>query len=115
MIRISTLMVAVLLLSGSAAYAEEDQNSANWVMPGCRAFAAPSPPLRKRDISVGGVCTGAVWAVRYLDTAVCSPLQATADQAVRVVAAYIDARPARLHENFYLLAQEALRAAWPCR
>jgi len=29
--------------------------------------------------------------------------------------AYIDSRPARLHESFYALALEALRNAWPYR
>jgi hypothetical protein len=30
------------------------------------------------------------------------------------VVKYIDDRPARMHENFKVLAIEALRAAWPC-
>jgi hypothetical protein len=33
---------------------------------------------------------------------------------VRVVVAYIEARPARVHEDFRNLALEALREAWPC-
>jgi hypothetical protein len=39
----------------------------------------------------------------------------TTGQEVRVVIAYIDARPARMHEDFRSLALEALRAAWPCK
>jgi len=39
----------------------------------------------------------------------------TRGQTVQVVMAYIDSRPARLHESFYALALEALRNAWPCR
>jgi Rap1a immunity proteins len=35
-------------------------------------------------------------------------------QRVRVVIQYIDSRPERPHENFFDLAAEALRAAWPC-
>ena len=38
----------------------------------------------------------------------------TIDQGVRVVVAYIDARPERLHERFASLAFQALIAAWPC-
>jgi hypothetical protein len=34
---------------------------------------------------------------------------------VRVVIAYIEARPSRMHENFDLLALEALRTTWPCK
>jgi hypothetical protein len=36
------------------------------------------------------------------------------DRLVQVVATYIDARPARLHERFEILAAEALHSAWPC-
>jgi Rap1a immunity proteins len=36
-------------------------------------------------------------------------------QIVLVVLKYIDARPARLNEDFRLLAAEALVAAWPCK
>jgi Rap1a immunity proteins len=39
----------------------------------------------------------------------------TREQAVRVVIAYIDAQPAWMHENFGVLALEALREAWPCK
>jgi Rap1a immunity proteins len=35
-------------------------------------------------------------------------------QGVQIVVKYIDARPARLQENFNKLAAEALRQAWPC-
>jgi hypothetical protein len=40
---------------------------------------------------------------------------ATNDQLVRVVVAYIDARPERMHESFAVVALEALQAAWPCK
>jgi Rap1a immunity proteins len=45
----------------------------------------------------------------------CLPNGVTQGQMVRVVAYYIDARPARQHEDFTQLTIEALRAAWPCR
>jgi hypothetical protein len=41
--------------------------------------------------------------------------EAINSQAVRIVVQFIDARPARLHERFTLLALEALTAAWPCK
>jgi hypothetical protein len=43
------------------------------------------------------------------------PDKVTLSQEVRVVIAYIEARPARMHEDFDSLAHEALQAAWPCR
>jgi Rap1a immunity proteins len=45
----------------------------------------------------------------------CVPDRSTVGQAVRVVVAYIDQRPERMHEYFEVLALEALRRAWPCR
>ncbi len=42
------------------------------------------------------------------------PATGTRGQLVRTVVAYIDARPARMHENFGVLSLEALRTAWPC-
>ena len=43
------------------------------------------------------------------------PPGVTNSQKIKVVIAYIEARPARLHESFVDLALEALRAAWPCK
>lgn len=49
-------------------------------------------------------------------TGVCIPAgEVTVNQQVRVVVAYIDARPNRLHEDFRILALEALKDAWPCK
>jgi Rap1a immunity proteins len=45
----------------------------------------------------------------------CVPPTATIGQMVRVVVKYIDQRPERLHEQFTVLAYEALKAAWPCK
>jgi hypothetical protein len=38
----------------------------------------------------------------------------TDSAGIRVVVQYIGERPARMNENFKILAIEALRAAWPC-
>jgi hypothetical protein len=65
-----------------------------------------------------GVCLGevvGVWHAAAWSGWVCSPPGAINDEAVRIVIQYIDARPARLHEDFALLAAEALKVAWPCR
>jgi hypothetical protein len=43
------------------------------------------------------------------------PEKLTLMQLVRGVIAYIEIRPARMHEPFAALALEALRSAWPCR
>jgi hypothetical protein len=45
----------------------------------------------------------------------CVPKEVTVGQQIRVITAYIDARPNRLHEDFRELAWEALKDAWPCK
>jgi hypothetical protein len=45
----------------------------------------------------------------------CVPDRSTVGQAVRVIVAYVDQRPERMHEHFEVLVLEALRRAWPCR
>jgi hypothetical protein len=46
---------------------------------------------------------------------ICSPQNVWREQRIRVVVAFIDARPARMHEDFRQLALEALMGAWPCK
>jgi hypothetical protein len=104
----------LMALTVGAATAQ-DPFSANWMFPGC-----------KEDISGGtreaykqGLCSGIVGAMIFVLPAVrggCAkiPPGVTIQQGVRVVVAYIEARPNRMHEDFKVLALEALRAAWPC-
>jgi Rap1a immunity proteins len=108
-----------LALTVTAAVAEPDLNSANYLLPFCRGFGdlKSSVPFEQ------GRCAGIVSGIAYMGSAVeassrvCLDIQATvtSGQDVKVVVAYIDARPARLHEPFARLALEALRAAWPCK
>ena len=98
--------------------AGDEADSANFVMPGCRDYIA-SPG--KENLLQQGVCIG--WVAGLFDVVnlfggtlgPCPPASVTKEQAVRVVASYIDARPTRLHEDFTTLALEAFLAAWPCR
>jgi hypothetical protein len=104
---IAVFSVALFFSGGAVA---QNSNSANSVMVGCRDLLADS----NRKFTQG-LCGGGVTAILALDTRVCRPQAVTHVEALQVVIAYIDARPARLHESFYLLALEALRNAWPCR
>jgi hypothetical protein len=88
-----------------------DVGSASYVTAGCRDFIARST----NNPYAQGLCAGKVEAVAVFATGICAPSEATTGQMIRVVARYIDERPARLHENFLVLAREALRDAWPCR
>jgi hypothetical protein len=103
--------VAALMSSGGSVFAEQDKNSANYMMPGCRAVLTDSTT----DSYLQGFCGGLVAGIFFMSENKCSPRGVTNGQLIRVVIQYIDARPARMHEDFKELAIEAMRAAWPCR
>jgi hypothetical protein len=116
--RMKALVVAILLALTVPASAE-DMNSANYLLPACKAFLAreTTPPTLSGASSQGhcvGFVDGLVHAARSL-IFVCVPQEATTGQAVAVVVKYIEARPERMHEPFGNLALEALTAAWPCK
>jgi hypothetical protein len=129
------LGAAALALTVTVASAAEDANSANYMMQGCRAFsglkALPEDRVRQ------GWCAGVVNEISHVGIFIKTflspdpnkqkvdfirtllspdiPAEVTLGQEIRVVVAYIDARPARMHEPFHELAFEALQVAWPWR
>jgi hypothetical protein len=105
-------LVATIILNCGFAFAG-DIHSANDVMPGCRALSSSHVPGELYfDV---GYCAGLIDGLVFGNSDVCPPADATHEQGLRVVVKYIDDRPARLHEEFYKLALEALRAAFPCK
>lgn len=109
------LVFACMFALASPAAIAQDAGiySANHKLAGCRAAAEGT--IRNSTGFDVGWCMGAVLALVATDTSTCAPYTSTQAQAVRVVVAHIDQRPARMHENFLQLALEALRLAWPCR
>jgi hypothetical protein len=95
------------MLSGGPAFA----GSANDVMPGCRAVVED----KNTNIYMRGYCLGLISGVYSMSQGICAPAEVTNSQLARVVVQYIDARPARMHEDFKKFALEAMKAAWPCR
>ena len=106
----SIALVAAMLLNCGESFAE-DLESGNYIMPGCRSFTAQTPSTAAADAFARGQCLGIVDTIAALTADVCHPPGVTSGQAVSVVVKYIDDRPARMHENFRVLA---LRTAWPC-
>lgn len=106
----------------------EDAQSANYLIDVCRLLAnGETPKLGSDAYKTGGdmlkygLCLGEIkaliWAAPALqDNQVrsCPPSTATVLQATKVIVAYLDQNPARLHEQFLGLAREALAHAWPC-
>jgi hypothetical protein len=106
-------LIAVIALNCGATFGQ-DTDSANYVMPACRATL-------NRDLQtqvllpMSMLCAGLVEGIHFAASGVCHDQRVTREQVLRVVVKYIDDRPARLNENFKALALEALQAAWPCR
>lgn len=114
-IKVTILLALSLFASacaGEKANAEFDVSSASYIMTGCRSFIARSGDLGTAYAS--GLCAGKVEAVAVFDSGICFPSEATVGQMIRVVVRYIELRPARLHENFMILARDAMREVWPC-
>jgi hypothetical protein len=115
-----SIIVVVLILNCQIAFAQQDQCSANDIMPGCRDAAAlitfSNPSGEYSDLV--HFCLGIIVGLSYLgrsDATICVPVGVTREQAVRVVVQYVDGQPARMNENFVPLAVEALQATWPCK
>jgi hypothetical protein len=112
-------LVAALMANCGVAVAEQDVTSANFLMSACRDVVSGnmSNGESKGDLFAMGLCAGIISGLSYMGTfyGLCSPIGVTPQQAVSVVVQYIDHQPARMDEDFRVLASEALRAAWPCK
>jgi Rap1a immunity proteins len=95
------------MLSGGGAVAEVDTDSANYMMPVCRENSPSKFGY--------GLCSGLITATFYWGKGICAPTEVTGGQIRSVVVQFIDSRPARMHEDFKILALEAMKAAWPCK
>ena len=79
---------------------------------GCKDFVAG------RSTFFGGRCAGAVDILNAFNAerkAFCPPAATNNLQRVRIIVAFIEARPDRANEDFSVLANEAMAQAWPCK
>src|SRR5262249_34545699 len=92
--------IAAALLLGQGTASAQPEASANFTMPGCRALVAHT--VGTGDLAMlQGYCTGVIASIYWLGRdhlGICPPRESNIEQAVRVVVAYIDQRPARMHE-----------------
>jgi hypothetical protein len=104
-------LIALALMVSATPVRAEGMDSANYMLPHCRTFLSNNPNGGWRE----GECLGTLEGILFNNHLICSPDGATYRQAVRVVVAYIQARPAMMHKPFMPLADEARIAAWPCK
>ena len=96
------VLVAALTLSPQGeALAEQNPYSAKYVMPGCRDYVSLTT---FKQGWCGGLITGLAQMHRR-----CMPPQLTQRQLASAIVQYVDAQPARMHEDFRILAAEACR------
>src|SRR5262249_54543595 len=102
--------------------AEPDKQSANFMFQYCRGFISDQAQMPPPATALWrGTCVGSVQGLSLVsnllpaDINSCIPDKVTLEQKVRVVLAYIERRPQRMHEDFHSLALEAMREAWPCK
>ena len=122
MTRIFTLIAgiaALIALSATAATADENPYSASSMLPACMAVVAISSanPAAGIDTVEMGRCIGMVEGVALLANygIFCPPTGTIIKERMQVIIAYIEAPPQRLHEDFRVLAVEAMQKAWPCK
>jgi len=112
-LRVVALIAAMMLNCGVASA----DGVAKDVMPGCRGFIKDGASPADSTYSVGlshGKCVGIVQTLVSVGS-MCNPHSVTIKQNIEIVVQYIDSRLARLHEDFIMLALEALREAWSCK
>ena len=106
-----------------AGAAEVDTESANYVLPGCKALLAITEGREMLDTSralVAGYCMGVLKTLPeiYFARDKCSiqfPEVFSVQQMTLIVIRYVEAHPERMNMPFLILAEDALRDAWPCR
>ena len=105
------LIVVAVLGVGWVYAARINRDTADRVMPGCRELVAG-----KTDNAFNrGICLGLAKILFEYASNVCPPDEIQNDQIVGAIVQYIDSDPARLKENFNVMAIEAMRKAWPCK
>src|SRR5262245_52578344 len=123
MIRALVLGIAMALVVGRFASAQEDKDSANYMLRYCRAAANNEPLTRSADAAMAGMCVGIIDGIALMmsdfspeekQKSSCPSSKVKLEQIVRAVITYIGARPERMHENFKTLVIEAIHETWPC-
>jgi hypothetical protein len=117
---VRTIIAALTLaLINSAAIAERDDSSGNFMLPHC-ARDPTAPETTKSDIMYWSICSGIITALVNVgpsmrpEFAICVPKGTTRGQWQSVVVKYLRDHPAQLHNEFVTLAVVALRETWPC-
>jgi Rap1a immunity proteins len=133
-LRIKVCGIWTVLMIATAAVAQEDTESANFMLPYCKLTPAQTASNQAGGNKAGspaflaGRCAGLVQGIadtlalvkeansdKLTPLCVDRPKGANTDQAVKVVVKYGDTHPDQVHAPFTVVAALALTEAWPCR
>jgi hypothetical protein len=112
----------LLMLTVTAAKAEEDMMSTSFMLPYCK-MSTGEMTLTETNSYGGGKCMGAIQALKaailaYHPTGLnCTdiPGDVTDGELLRVFTKYADQHPERTNSPFITLMIDALHATWPCK
>jgi hypothetical protein len=111
------LAATVCVCASQTAVAAENFYSGNFYLRHCKNLLSGSSEDRFNQ----GNCLGVVRTLMDLGEHLpgsgrfCVPRESSREQGIRVLVAFLEAQPHRLHEDFIDLAMEAYRKAWPCK
>jgi Rap1a immunity proteins len=122
---------ALIVLTVATAYAAQDEQSADFMLPYCRLTQQEMTDDIKKASNYSR-CAGIVEGVSQmfrllqeaqaagtvqLDPLLCTSIPAgiTSEQLVNIVVRYGETFPELTHRPFTVLAMSAMRVAWPCK
>jgi Rap1a immunity proteins len=94
------------------------------MLAGCRDFVSISNRTadpKTINAFAAGNCAGQIEGLLILrddllpEIRFCKPPSVTTGQAIQMMVNWLEANPARWHENFVLLAHGVFKRAWPCK
>jgi hypothetical protein len=120
------LLLPALLRAQDPSADKPRSDTAGDMLSNCRTIAEAQTHDRVVSFArtyESGICWGAFATLQRASAignesarllSVCTPAESTRSQIVAVFVEYIDRRPERRHEDWFIVAWDALRAAFPC-
>jgi hypothetical protein len=115
MMRIWISILLLALASACSSGQAQEVKSAEAMLPHCMAGLDPGA-----QDAIGGRCLGILATLSFVSRVLpdelkfCHPAEATPDQMLQVVNAFLQANPDAARQDFRLVALAAMRGHWPC-
>jgi hypothetical protein len=105
----------IMTCAVGTASAQYDLASAGSALPKCKIYAEKKQSMTTQDIIFFSECYGKLYGIiYYFGNQICYPKNVNLEQHAAIIVKYIEERPTLWHLNFFAVAEEALKQAWPC-